>query len=73
MTLQEAIITLKREYLGDSEYMELAKQMGAKALEKQIPKKMLDDGYFEICPTCGWKYEAYKMGDYCQKCGQRFE
>lgn len=39
MTVQNAIKILKTEYLGDSEYMELAKQMGAYALEKQIPKK----------------------------------
>lgn len=42
MTVQNAIKILKTEYLGDSEYMELAKQMGAYALEKQIPKKPIE-------------------------------
>ena len=67
MTTQEAITTLKREYLGDSEFMELAKQMGANALEKQIPKKATAEtinrgidisGEYDIdfnlcCPVCG--------------------
>ena len=52
MTPQEAITTLKREYLGDSEYMELAKQMGAKALEKQIPKKPTHEATLFRCTTC---------------------
>lgn len=44
MTNQEAIKILRTEHPGDSEAMELAKQMGAEALEKQ---KMVF-----ICPRC---------------------
>lgn len=48
MTPQEAIRLLRTEQLGDSELLELAKQMGADALERQhlhfvTPK----------CETCG--------------------
>lgn len=70
MTVQNAIKILKTEYLGDSEYMELAKQMGAYALEKQIPKKPIekDIGKLKIsdtafCPIC----------DYCPNCGCEME
>ncbi len=42
MTPEEAITMLKREYLSDSELMELANHMGWNALEKQIPKKAIE-------------------------------
>lgn len=85
MTVQNAIKILKTEYLGDSEYMELAKQMGAYALEKQIPKKpdyegdgFDEDGYLIydtwICPNCGKHYEVdYDEYDFCPKCGQALD
>ena len=85
MTVQNAIKILKTEYLGDSEYMELAKQMGAYALEKQISKKpdYEDDGYDEdgyliyytwICPNCGKHYEVdYDDYDFCPECGQALD
>lgn len=74
MTAQEAIRILKTEYLGDSEQMELAKQMGALALEKQIPKKPEYDentGIY-ICPNCRSvsAYDVDAFGDYCENCGQ---
>ena len=76
MTLQEAITTLKREYLGDSEFMELAKQMGANALDKQIPKKPIEDGYYDlpcVCPNCGSNVANEDGNDYqfkyCYHCG----
>ena len=52
MTPREAITTLKREYLGDSEFMELAKQMGANALRKQIPTKVTHEATLYRCCTC---------------------
>lgn len=85
MTPQEAITTLKREYLGDSEFMELAKQMGANALEKQIPKKPIKknpicyaktkDGqeYFAFdyfCPNCN---EKIKLSEHHCECGQALD
>lgn len=82
MTPQEAIKTLKREYLGDSEYMELAKQMGAKALEKQIPKKPLENRYpWCVCPACAGSVYVEKVQEhiqnnentYCEHCGQALD
>ena len=73
MTLQEAIKTLKKEHLGDSENMELAKQMGAIALEKQIPKKVLThNGYIE-CPYCETDIKEGKGNSYCLICGQALD
>ena len=85
MTKQEAIHLLRTEQLGDSELMELAKQMGAMALERSplyfvTPK----------CEKCGFyvadvmiKHEpALRNGntmclsrldpDYCPKCHTPF-
>ena len=83
MTNEEAIKILKKEYLGDSEEMELAKYMGWNALEKQIPKKPdIDIGYDTEgnawnnwnCPCCRKSYlldeEEY---NYCFECGQRID
>ena len=83
LTPQKAIQILKTEYLGDSELMELAKQMGAQALTKEIPmkctgisKKEYIDGY---CPNCltrqalgslDWKITFNK---FCRECGQALD
>ena len=80
MTPQEAITTLKREYLGDSEFMELAKQMGVNALEKQIPKKVKVEQFniynLYYCPTCdgciGDNLGHIGYG-FCSGCGQRLD
>ena len=77
MTIQEAITMLRREFLGDSEYMELAKYMGANALEKQIPKKATEEtinrgidisGEYDIdfnlcCPICGAVVGTFETGE----------
>ena len=82
MTSQEAITTLKRECLGDSEFMELAKQMGANALRKQIPKKVTHEATLYkccTCPNCKNVVDEFTefMGHrcrvtpvYCKYCGQ---
>lgn len=75
MTNEEAIKILKKEYLGDSEEMELAKYMGWNALENQIPKKPIGHWYefCEIgytCPTCDKKL---RRGCKTCKCGQRID
>lgn len=86
MTNEKAIKILKIEYFGDSENMELAKQMGANALEKQIPKKpdYEADGYadgalaydYAKCPVCGHDFEA-GINDwgcsFCSDCGQALD
>lgn len=77
MTRNEAIKILRTEMLGDSVQMELAKQMGAYALEKQIPKKPdteninrgidvsgeydIDSNY--ICPSCKSVVGDYESED----------
>ena len=79
MTPQEAIITLKREFLGDSEFMELAKQMGANALEKQIPKKPINfENEAYLCPNCRRNNfyngtETLNKTNFCNYCGQRLD
>lgn len=75
MTLQDAIITLKREQFGDSEFMELAKQMGANALRKQIPKKVEEWlPFFKAkCPSCNGHIEAHASNLYCCRCGQALD
>lgn len=83
MTLQDAIITLKREQFGDSEFMELAKQMGANALKKQVPKRVvlyINDGVFKWknypCPYCG-EMLGLKVNKryvkFCPNCGQALD
>ncbi len=52
MTPQEAIKELKVEYLGDSEQMELAKQIAVRALEKRTPKKVTHEASLYRCCTC---------------------
>lgn len=71
---------LQTEHLGDSELMELAKQMGAMALEKQIPKKAThpyEHCMNSQCPACGdWEWSTYKSQwkpNYCPKCGQALD
>ena len=85
MTPQEAITTLKREYLGDSEFMELAKQMGANALRKQIPTKVTHEASLYKCCTCPncknvvdkfekWGERAVRITyKYCHCCGQNLD
>lgn len=83
MTVQEAKKILQTEHLGDSESMELAKQMGAIALEKQIPKKPLteivnrgidvsgeyDIDYNYLCPTCNSVVGNFETEDiWCDFC-----
>ena len=53
MTRQDAIRLLRTEQLGDSELMELAKKMGADALERQH--------LHFVTPKCG-KWGVYILG-----------
>ena len=46
-----------------------AKRMAIAALEKQIPRKPIPDGYKDKCPVCGL---VVKFGEhYCKGCGQK--
>lgn len=59
---------------------------GAKALEKQIPRKPInktkpDDTASRayencniiVCPTCGGRLKLKSKGNYCDKCGQKLK
>lgn len=71
MTIQEAIKILKTEYIGDSEYMELAKQMGVAALNNLIPTKVnINDGTAR-CPICSEIVKSY--WNVCAECGQALD
>ena len=85
MTVQNAIKILKTEYLGDSEYIELAKQMGAYALEKQIPQKVIEkvdelndkeyNGLIKrlYCPNCHNEIDEYNSPVGCKFCLQTLD
>lgn len=91
MTEQEAIKILSKDtsmeavnelsyYGGFSkdyvvERIQEAMDMGAKALEKQVSKKPIqDDGYY--CPFCNnrvaYAVRGYKQ-PYCMECGQKID
>ena len=59
---------------------------GAKASEKQIPRKPIDktkpddtaSRAYEncniiVCPTCGGRLKLKSKGKYCDKCGQKLD
>jgi hypothetical protein len=50
-----------------------AKETAITALEKQIPKKVIDNGHSERdCPNgCGAFW--YKQQNFCEKCGQKLD
>ena len=81
MTPEEARDILRTEQIGDGERMELAKQMGALALEKQAPKKPMHEGLAErLCPVCrahipfdALNDDASEAPSYCDCCGQAFD
>lgn len=82
MTPQEAKIILMTENIGDSEEMELAKHMGACAIDKFIPKKPVhiyeeyDHHEWEKNPDgsineCAWDYGTHN-GVACERCNQTY-
>lgn len=80
MTNEEAIKELKEDRaLYESDIVEagdgtpegqlmLAIDMAIEALEKQIPKKLKDDGWL-YCPICGRDVLLDRF-NYCPDCGQ---
>lgn len=52
-------------------YITEALNMAVEALEKQIPKKLKDDGWL-YCPTCGRDVLMDRF-DYCPDCGQALD
>ena len=76
MTIDEAIKYAKENVLAYTSEMAEFKVLAIDALEKQIPKKPIDNierEWFE-CPTCGRVIVTYYAGErhHC-KCGQAID
>ena len=67
-TIQVAIAEDKWEYPLD---YSIVFKTAIEALEKQIPKKLKDDGWL-YCPICGRDVLMDKF-DYCPDCGQALD
>ena len=67
------------EDMGEQDEAEFSRHMdiAIEALEKQIPKKVLDDGAFGICPICGAEFNSELRNEYnityCCYCGQKLD
>lgn len=83
MTNERAIEILNPEHREDYksiEPIEEACRMGMKALEKQTPRKPVEqgDGITYNCPACS-RYVGYidamawEMPKYCDECGQKLD
>lgn len=75
---KERIELIEKCYRGEAgDYKEVL-EIGVKALEKRIPKKVQEKHIDEyICPACGEENSGCDEGKitdrYCPKCGQRLE
>ena len=67
-TIQVAIAEVEWEYPLD---YSVAFETAIEALEKQIPKKLKDDGWL-YCPICGRDVLMDRF-DYCPDCGQALD
>ena len=84
MKPQEALKLLNdtefaEKHQGKEEYTEML-LMCKEALEKQIPKKPIEDGYYDepcVCPNCGSNVINEADNDYrfncCYRCGQALD
>lgn len=86
---KDALRILRTECIGDSEFMELAKQLGADALAKEIPQKAYNKAtasiygditsHYGMCPSCNEfqffaKTPNRKTYIYrCGECGQAID
>ena len=80
MTAKEAIKELQVGYLGDTEDLVQAKHIAIKALEKQIPKKLVhvEDAVVRYtdayrCPNCEGYFLGTGIALYCYHCGQKLD
>ena len=67
-TIQVAIAEVEWNYPLD---YSIAFETAIKALEKQIPKKLKDDGWL-YCPICGRDVLMDRF-NYCPDCGQALD
>ena len=82
MTKGETITSLKEMFTKglceDNEYK--MAQIAIKALEKQMPKKVVMERNIYLCPECGANVETdcgddmldYRL-NYCDNCGQKLD
>ena len=84
MKIQEAIENLKYLVSGDctGNQMDFIEEieMAINALEKQVPKRPIEDGYYDepaVCPNCGGNVINQCDNDYqfqcCHYCGQKLD
>lgn len=79
MTYKNAIIVLSMIEAHEL-IEELAKEKAIEALEKQIPKKVVEAKNIYICPNCGANVETdcgddmldYRL-NFCDNCGQKLD
>lgn len=79
MTYKKAIIVLSMIETHRLSYI-LAIEKAIKALEKQIPKKVVLDKNIYLCPNCGSSAETdcgddmldYRL-NFCENCGQKLD
>lgn len=66
-------LSITRPGFAFSEKMAL--EMGVKALEKQIPAQLVNDGAFGKCPDCGYEFNSELLEEYnlkfCLSCGKK--
>ena len=82
MKIQEAISHYNYGIKCDifSEPVTSYAKLAVEALEKQIPKRPIEDGYYDepaVCPNCGGNVINQCDNDYqfrhCHYCGQRLD
>lgn len=82
MTYEEAIEILQEEhdYCQEMNYVVKALEVAIKALEKQMPKKPIEDCCYDepcVCPNCGCDVINQADNDYqfehCYHCGQSLD
>ena len=80
--VKENISILESQEYKDAEYyLRLEhEKMVLNALEKQMPKRPIEDGYYDepaVCPNCGSnvinQYDNDYQFQYCHFCGQKLD
>ena len=74
MSLKEALVYLD-DIQTDVIYKITQKESNAidvaiKAINKQIPSKLIEKGNAYICPSCGYWFTGI---NFCDNCGQKIE
>ena len=77
-TVKENISILESQEPKNAEYyLQLEhEKMVLKALEKQLPKKPIEDDYYDepaVCPNCGCDIIINFVDNYCSFCGQKLD